>query len=189
MSVERRPIPGYEGYYEADADGNIWSLGRTVNGTKGPRRLKERKLKPVMNSNGYLNVNLCANGKRRTKSAHRLVGAAFGLIELSDSKQKIDHIDHNPLNNRLSNLRAATDRQNKAHGGSSLMATNTSGFRGVSWHNASKRWVVYIGVNNKNLNLGYFTCRIAAALAYDDAAVEHFGEFANLNFDPQKLVA
>ena len=111
MSAERRPIPGYEGYYEADADGNIWSLARTVKRPRGLRLLKERKLRGSM-SRGYLKVVLSINGNGNNKKVHRLIGAAFGLIDLNDSKQQIDHINHDKQDNRLSNLRRATSCQN-----------------------------------------------------------------------------
>jgi len=188
MSAERRPIPGYEGHYEADADGNIWSLARTVKTLRGSQRLKERKLRGV-NRKGYLRVGLCINDKEQKKSIHRLVGAAFGIIELNDRKQQIDHINHNKKDNRLSNLRQATASENHMWGGKTPIKSNKSGFRGVSWHKHSKKWQAAIKVNRKSFHLGLFTCRIAAAIAYDDAAVKHFGEFANLNFEPQKTAA
>lgn len=102
------------------------------------------------------------------------------LIMDASTNTQVDHEDGDGLNNRRSNLRFSTQLQNtwnKRRG-----RRNTSGFKGVSWHSRDLRWIAHVGVNFKLMHLGYFATAEEAARAYDKAAREHFGEFANLNF-------
>lgn len=92
---------------------------------------------------------------------------------------EIDHIDRNPLNDKIENLRAATSAQNKTNRGSAK--NSTSKYLGVSWNTKYSRWVAQICFNYKQHNLGYFDSEIEVALAYNRAAVRHHGEYANLN--------
>jgi hypothetical protein len=63
-----------------------------------------------------------------------------------------------------------------------VIASNKSGYRGVSWVSRSARWYASIKVDGRSKNLGYFCNVEDAALAYDEAAVKFFGEFAHPNF-------
>lgn len=90
---------------------------------------------------------------------------------------QVDHKDGDPLNNCRTNLRLCTGSQNQ---GNSRRDLGRSGFRGVS--KIRKRWMAYISVKNQRVYLGLFVDREDAARAYDAAALEHFGEFATLNF-------
>lgn len=92
----------------------------------------------------------------------------------------VDHKNRDGLDNRRSNLRPATHGQNM--GNQRAARGNTSGFKGVSWHKASQRWVAQIGVAGHRRHLGLFDLPETAALAYDAAALEAFGDFAALNF-------
>ena len=93
-------------------------------------------------------------------------------------KYTIDHINHNPLDNRLSNLRVCTLAENKQN--SRPYRNASSKFKGVSLEK-SGRWHAYIRVNKKLINLGRYTHERDAATAYNEAAQQHFGEFAYLN--------
>lgn len=92
---------------------------------------------------------------------------------------RVDHIDGDGLNNRQSNLRKATPRQNQ-QGRRHKNLTATSQFRGV--HRQDQKWIAEIKVRQKNKYLGIFGSEIDAAKAYDAAARKHFGEFATCNF-------
>jgi hypothetical protein len=59
---------------------------------------------------------------------------------------------------------------------------NTSGYKGVSWDKAGKKWCSKIRINNRLNHLGYHKDPQDAARAYDTAARELFGEFAKTNF-------
>ena len=90
-----------------------------------------------------------------------------------------DHIDGDTLNNRRSNLRIATRVQN--NGNARLNKRNTSGYRGVSYDKTRMKWAAYIWKNNRKYFLGRFSTSEEAAIAWNNAALEYFGEFAKLN--------
>ena len=92
----------------------------------------------------------------------------------------VDHIDHNGLNNRRSNLRLCTPQQNARNHRPQLR--RSSKYKGVSWRKDGKVFRALIWYNKKSVHLGYFKSEIDAAKAYDKKAKELFGEFAYLNF-------
>lgn len=91
----------------------------------------------------------------------------------------IDHIDGNTLNNQKSNLRVCNHRENIRNGKN--RTTNRSGFKGVSFIAAKKRYAAHIKHNYKSIYLGYFHNPKEAAVTYNMAAIYLFGEFAKLN--------
>jgi hypothetical protein len=115
---------------------------------------------------------------RSWKNGKRLLMHRF-IMGIEDSNILVDHRNHNTLDNQKTNLRIATKAQNcrnKKH------RNNTrSIYSGVSWHKASNKWIAKICVNYKNIHLGIFDIEGDAAIAYNMAAIQHFGEFANLN--------
>lgn len=88
----------------------------------------------------------------------------------------VDHIDRNPLNNQKSNLRVCTRSDNQKN---KLIQPKTSIYKGVSKRGG--KYGVYIRINGKHTYIGSFDNEKDAALAYDDAAIKHHGEFAYLN--------
>ena len=92
----------------------------------------------------------------------------------------VDHIDHNGLNNRNSNIRLATFTQNCRNQRRS--SHKTSKYKGVHWHKRLKKWAAAIRYNKRTYHLGYFHEEIEAARAYDKAARKFHREFAALNF-------
>jgi hypothetical protein len=90
--------------------------------------------------------------------------------------EQIDHADGNPLNNQKSNLRVATPAQNNANRGKTR--SNTSGYKGVFWDKTRDRWYAQINVSRKHLFLGRYKSLDLAAAAYQDAALLHYGDFA-----------
>jgi hypothetical protein len=92
-----------------------------------------------------------------------------------------DHINHDTLDNRRSNLRIATNQEN-ARNKSHRHAQTSSKYKGVSWNARDEKWQVYIGIDHKNKFVGYFHDETEAAHAYDNAARKYFNEFCKPNF-------
>mgnify|MGYP001606453598 CR=1 FL=1 len=90
-----------------------------------------------------------------------------------------DHINRDGLDNRRWNLRICTTSQNGINKGK--QKNNTSGYKGVCWHKRDEKWQARIKVDKKPMYLGYFNTKEEAALAYNEAAKQYFGEFAKLN--------
>lgn len=96
----------------------------------------------------------------------------------------VDHINHNSVDNRRENLRLCTMAENLRNS-RKLDRSTSSRYKGVCYMISSKRkkrWIAYIEIEKgKRKYLGYFHTETEAALAYNQAASEYFGEFANLN--------
>jgi hypothetical protein len=121
----KKPVYGHESNYEIDNEGNIWSLRREKTINKRKYVWSSKKLKPIVDRNGYLYVNLC-NGKSAKKMAiHRLVLLSF----VGEPKKGMIccHLDGNKLNNNINNLRWATHADNYAD--SIKHKTNAIGIR------------------------------------------------------------
>lgn len=90
---------------------------------------------------------------------------------------EVDHIDGDPTNNRLENLRLATSSQQKMNRG--VQVNNRSGLKGAYFHacHKGKKWRSQIKVGKKLVFLGYFHTAMEAHLAHKDASIKHFGEF------------
>jgi hypothetical protein len=99
--------------------------------------------------------------------------------------EEVDHINHNGLDNRRSNLRLANSLEN--HRNVRISKSNTSGAKGVTWHKGTQKWNAKIRVNGHLTDLGLFTSVREAAIAYNEAAVKYFGEFAWLNPIPDEV--
>ena len=115
MSEEWRDVVGYEGLYQVSSEGRVKSLERTFIDNSGRKRyVKERILKPGADRGGYLRIDLCASGKRKMFSVHRLVCEAFH--DNPENKLDVNHINENKTDNRACNLEWSTRRENINHG-------------------------------------------------------------------------
>lgn len=95
-------------------------------------------------------------------------------------KDEIDHVNGVTVQNQISNLREATRKENTRN--TRKRKHTTSQFLGVCWAKNVKKWHAQITVNLLQVNLGYFNSETQAAVAYDNAAQECFGAYANCNF-------
>jgi len=106
-------------------------------------------------------------GYRRVKinnveyATHRLVWMyTYGVWPM----KQLDHIDRDPLNNRVNNLREADTAQNRQN--INRPRSNTSGYLGVTWNKCVNKWQAVIGVGGVCKYLGVFTTPEAAHEAY-----------------------
>lgn len=144
-----KDIPGFEGFYQVSNLGNVKSLHFG----------KEKILTPILNSN-YYSVNLWIDGKRKKTAIHVLVACTF-LNHCRKSGLVVDHIDNNPLNNKVENLQVVSKRVNSHKDMKQLYSKHA----GVSYNKINKKYVSQIYYNNKLHYLGYFKNeRIAAAV-------------------------
>ena len=91
----------------------------------------------------------------------------------------VDHRNHQTLDNQRINLRICSNRQNQHN--CVLRKDSSSGFKGVSWDANRKKYQAQIKLNGRTAFLGRFNDLKEAAKAYNDAALQHHGEFACLN--------
>jgi len=93
----------------------------------------------------------------------------------------VDHINHDGLDNRCSNLRLVTAQQNNFNR-RCLNKIKSSIYKGVNWDKRHEKWQAKITVDGKRIRVGLYDTQFDAAKAYDEAAKMYFGEYAKLNF-------
>lgn len=165
--MEWRDIPGFEGLYQVSSTGLIRSLG----GYRRPIGVQKIKV-----ANGRKRTCLRRDGKNTYMSVSRLVATAF--IPNPKYKPFVDHINGNPLDDRVENLRWVTRTENR---------WNSSGRRrkrlplGV-FHSRGKRrpYIAKINMAGCPAFLGSFHSVEEAAAAYRDAAKALHGQYAKL---------
>lgn len=114
---------------------------------KSKRRGWVGKVAGTRCKNGYEQISI--DNKRYY--SHRL---AWLFVNGSWPKNEIDHIDRNPLNNSVKNLREASRGCNQRNVGMSKY--NNTGVTGVCFDNGRKQYRAYMQIDKKHKNLGYF---------------------------------
>ena len=107
-------------------------------------------------------------------------GKNIPIHQVVTGQKLIDHINGDTLDNRKCNLRVVTKQQNSFNARKTRKKTSSK-YKGVSWCKRRRKWIAYICKNYKLKNLGYFPDEKIAALAYNEAAKQLFGEYAHLN--------
>ena len=118
------------------------------------------------NGLGYLQITVLS---RRYK-AHRL---AWLYVYGSWPTDQIDHINRNRTDNRISNLRDVSHKQN--HQNKSKPSNNTSGHPGVYWHRWASKWLAQIKHNQKMIHLGCYDTIEEAIAARKAGELKYWG--------------
>ncbi len=103
----------------------------------------------------------------------------YRLIMGAKKGEMVDHINHDVLDNRLSNLRIVTHQQNSYN--KRLYKNNKSGYPGVNYHTRDGKWQASIGKDGKRIFLGHYATAEEANEAYQKAATKCFGEYKNIS--------
>lgn len=132
---------------------------------KARPRIQVGSVAGSINPQGYRYIQLDG----RKYASHRLVWLIeYGKMPTAD----IDHIDGNKLNNRISNLRDATRKQNCENKGA--QSNNSVGYRGVTYNKRLRKYVAQIQHYGKNRHLGVFAMPEDAYAAYVNATQQLF---------------
>ena len=118
------------------------------------RRVKIGDVAGYMSNTGYINIEIFSK-------AYRLHRVIWLMVYGSFPDHVIDHINGNRSDNRLVNLRAATNKQNGEN--QCLQVNNSSGFRGVSWHSSTNKWQARVCHHRSSYYLGTFDTAEEAA--------------------------
>jgi hypothetical protein len=108
----------------------------------------------------------------KVHKSHRLIF----MLHYGYLPPEVDHINGDRANNRIENLRPATRSENQCN--RNALANNTSGYPGVSWHKASKAWLVRVMKNGKSHLIGYFKDLELAGLVATEARSLYHGAYA-----------
>lgn len=160
-----KDIKDFEGLYQVSNFGNIKSLN--YNRTK-----KEKLLKLGIGKDGYNKICLSKNNEKFSKRVHQLVAVVFLNHIPNLDGFIVDHIDDNPLNNKLENLQLITSRENARK---TQKNSYSSQYKGVCWDKSSKKWRSEILINNKSEFLGLFNSELEASKYYQ-LALKSFQE-------------
>jgi hypothetical protein len=151
MEEEWKQITDYLNY-------SISNYGNVRNNKTG------KILKAWLDNNGYNCVSLYNNKKRKNFEIHGLVAKHF--LEKNENSFVIDHIDRNPLNNNVSNLRYVTSQINNRN--RTKRKNCSSIYKGVNWNKPNRKWLATIRIDYKRIYLGCYKSEIEAGYAYNE---------------------
>ncbi len=141
-----------------------WKVNKSFSG-----KSRAGKQTGYKDKNGYMYIRI----DYKLYRSHRLAW----LYMYGEFTGEIDHIDNNPSNNAINNLRLCTSSQNKCN--MRLRSDSTSKVKGLHWYKAYKKWQVNITINKKTKCLGYFEDFFEACCTIYSARNKLHGEFAN----------
>ena len=113
------------------------------NDGKVQNKKTKRYLKPGTSGNGYLIVDLCKDGKKKTHLIHRLIGIHY--IPNPENKKCIDHKNRIRTDNRVENLRWATDSENQQN--TIVRENNKLGIKNISYNKRDNLYIYYKTIN------------------------------------------
>ena len=157
--LEIAPIPKSQIEIQS---GLIWKVSR------GPQRAGSvaGSKNPNLITPGRFDWQVGIDGRKYTAS--RVI--YFMANGVDPGELEVDHKDQNPMNNNVGNLRLGDDSlqgHNKRP-----QSNNTSGAVGVCWDKKRRKWKAYLTYEREDFYLGLHTCKIEAARAYNNKAIE-----------------
>lgn len=176
---------------------NLFALTKDpVHGYKGGEVLTVERLRALIDYNsetGSMVWKISANPRNPVGAEAGTIAKTGYRIVCIDYKQylahrlawfyvhgcwptELDHIDRDRSNNKIANLRIATRSQNNMN--TKRRSDNKSGVTGVTWHKGSQKWRATIYDHGKQKQIGMFATIEEAAKAYQEAANQMHGEFA-----------
>lgn len=132
------------------------------------------------NTNGFYAIMTIYYGKINGKYKNNTIRLHRIVMNCTDSKSFIDHINHNTLDNRKANLRLTSNNKNSKNR-KGKNTNNKSGYRNVTWLKNENKWMVQLQINGKNTRLATFDDVDEAGKFAEDARKKYYGEFAGLN--------
>ena len=112
----------------------------------------------ILSASGYVSTNI----KGLNMRLHR-------FIMDCPEDMVVDHINHDRLDNRKSNLRICTRQQNNMN----------RKCAGITYHKTTGKWIAQIAYNHNHMYLGSFDKKEDAIQARKQAEIEYFGEYRN----------
>lgn len=138
------------------------------------RRYANERAFTSINSSGYHAGTLL----NRRYLAHRVVWAMeYG----SWPDSFIDHINRDKTDNRIENLRLASNSENMMN--TDAYSSNKSGYKGVSFKPSKGKWVAQIGFRNTKKHIGYFDTPQEASKAYQEVSKQMHGSYSPFSRD------
>lgn len=109
-----KDIKDYEGAYQCSSYGRVKSLDRYIEEHNGKKQFRKGQIiKPRLNKNGYLQLALNKNAKRKMVYVHILIAETF--LDNYKKLETVNHKDGNKLNNNIDNLEWSSYSNNNQH--------------------------------------------------------------------------
>lgn len=119
-----------------------------------------------VDNSGYVATSI----KKKKVYMHRLI------MDCKTKEEQVDHINHNTIDNRRSNLRIVDNSKNQMN--KRIRKDNKSGYKGVYWSKSNNKWIAQITKDNDVIYLGAFDNKDEAKFIRNKAESEMFGEYA-----------
>lgn len=129
-------------------------------------------VKPFSKAGHMVHKYLCICINKRKYRAHRL---AWLYTNGEWPENDIDHVNGNPVDNRIDNLREATRSQNNYN--TKIRTDNNSGHKNVSWHKQRNKWTVRFRIDGKYKSYGLYDCLELASLVASELRAKYHGVF------------
>lgn len=131
---------------------------------------KANKIAGTLTSYGYIAIKI----NKKVYKAHQL---AWLYMYGEFPTEMIDHINRIRNDNRIVNLRLATNQQNQFN--SNIRKDNTSGIKGVSWNKKANKWMASIRIDKKKTYIGTYDNLEIAKMCLDIARQKYHKDFSD----------